>query len=158
MCEPATGFLLAGESIDLHTDRHVDLFEVLGGDGDVLVGRVRSAMAEEPRSIDAHRAAMRAYSDVLRRFLPVDAEGELVNRIVAFVETHGDVTRVAQICEAFGISERSLQRLVHRRLGLAPKWLIQRRRLHDAVAHLRARSTSLAQVAGGFDGGFSHEE
>jgi AraC-like DNA-binding protein len=45
------------------------------------------------------------------------------------------------------MSERALQRLVHRRLGLTPKWLIQRRRLQDAVERLRQRTTTLAHVA-----------
>src|ERR687893_360401 len=48
-----------------------------------------------------------------------------------------EVTRVAQVCDAFGLSERALQRLVQRRLGLTPKWLIQRRRLQEAAERLR---------------------
>ncbi|MEO7587430.1 MAG: helix-turn-helix transcriptional regulator [Arachnia sp.] len=147
MCEPAAGFLLTGASMHRHTDRHVDLSQVLGVDALPLVEAVRSAMASDPRSSDAHRLAMAAYTSALRRFLPVDAEGELVNRIVAHTEAHADVTRVAQVCDAFQMSERSLQRLIRRRLGLTPKWLIQRRRLHDAVAHLREGATTLADVA-----------
>ncbi len=147
MCEPAAGFLLAGTSIDHYTDRHVPLTDVLGADGRALVNDLRRVMAHEPRSSETHRRAMKVYTEVLRPFLPVDTEGQLVNDIVAFVEGRSDVTRVAQVCEAFDISERSLQRLIHRRLGLAPKWLIQRRRLHDAVARLRARTTTLANLA-----------
>lgn len=40
-----------------------------------------------------------------------------------------------------------LQRLLAKRRGLTPKWLIQRRRLHDAVAGLSARTRSLADLA-----------
>lgn len=147
MCEPAAGFLLTGESVDRYTDRHVALSQVLGDDGVALVNRVRSSMVQDPRSSEAHRSAMAAFGGVLHRFLPVDDEGDAVNRIAAFVETRNDITRVAQVCEAFDMSERALQRLVHRRLGLTPKWLIQRRRLHDAVERLRTRTTTLAVVA-----------
>ena len=147
MCAPAAGLLVTGHCVAEYTDRSVDVADVLGGDGDVLVNRVRAAMALGPRSTEAHRLAMAAYADVLRRFLPVDADGELVNRLVALVETRSDVTHVAQVCDAFGLSERALQRLVHRRLGLTPKWLIQRRRLQDAVQLLRERTTTLAHVA-----------
>lgn len=147
MCEPAAGFLLAGESVDGYTDRHVDISSILGADGTVLVDRIRTIMARDPRSPDTHAAAMGAYGEALRRFLPLDTDGELVNRVVRFTESHGDVTRVGQVCAEFGLSERSLQRLLHRRLGLAPKWLIQRRRLHDAVAHLRNNQTTMANVA-----------
>jgi AraC-like DNA-binding protein len=36
---------------------------------------------------------------------------------------------------------------VRRRLGLTPKWLIQRRRLQEAAEHLRGRGTTLAEVS-----------
>jgi AraC-like DNA-binding protein len=146
MCEPAAGYLLAGPMAG-YTDRFVDVQEVLGAAGEQLVDRVRTAMAPEPTSPAAHRAAMAAYGDALRPFLPVDPEGELVNRLVAFVESRTDVTRVAQVCAAFDLSERALQRLVRRRLGLTPKWLIQRRRLQEAAEHLRNRLVTLGEVA-----------
>lgn len=147
MCAPAAGFLVAGGPVSAHTDRFVELTDVLGDDGARLVDRVRSAMAPDPSSPAAHRAAMTAYGDALRRFLPVDVEGELVNRLVAFAESDSSVLQVAQVCEEFGLSERALQRLVRRRLGLTPKWLIQRRRLHEAAEHLRDRSTTLGETA-----------
>lgn len=146
-CTPAAGFLIAQAPIAAYTDRFVDLSEVLGVDGERLVDRVRAAMAVDPASAGSHRVAMEAFGDALRRFLPIDPEGDLVNRLVEFVESNRDVTRVAQVCAAFGLSERSLQRLVHRRLGLTPKWLIQRRRLHDAAEHLRDRPTTISEVA-----------
>jgi AraC-like DNA-binding protein len=147
MCEPAAGALVAGSSMAGYTDRFVDVADVLGADGRRMVDRVRTAMAPDPRSPEAHRAAMDAVGDALRRFLPVDAEGEAVNDLVAFVESRPDVTRVAQLCAESGLSERSLQRLVHRRLGLTPKWLVQRRRLQEAAERLRDRTTTLAEVA-----------
>lgn len=147
MCAPAAGFLIANRPVSAFTDKFVELTEVVGVDGDRLAERVRAAMATEPGCTDAHRVAMEAYGDALRRFLPVDREGELVNQLVAFVEESSDVTRVAQVCEEFDLSERSLQRLVNRRLGLTPKWLIQRRRLQEAAERLRSQSTTLGEVA-----------
>lgn len=147
MCAPSAGFLLTGTPMAAYTDRYVDVPEVLGDAGRVLTDRVRSAMAPDPDSPAAHEAAMAAYGDALRRYLPVDAEGELVNRVVAFVESRSDVTRVAQLCEEFDLPERSLQRLVQRRIGLTPKWLIQRRRLQEAAERLRTRTAPLGEVA-----------
>jgi len=147
MCAPAAGSLIAGGPVAPYTDRFVDLADVLGDAADPLVQRVRTAMAGDPHAEPAHRAALTAYADVLERFLPVDAEGELVNDVVAFVEERTDVTRVAQVCEQFGLGERSLQRLLHRRLGLTPKWLIQRRRLQEAAERLRTGGGSLAETA-----------
>ena len=147
MCAPSAGFLLTGTPMAAYTDRFVDVAEVLGDAGPVLVDRVRTAMSPSPTSPEAHSAAMAAFADALRRYLPVDAEGELVNRVVAFVESRSDVTRVVQVCAEFDLSERALQRLVQRRIGLTPKWLIQRRRLQEAAERLRAGGTTLSNVA-----------
>jgi AraC-like DNA-binding protein len=58
------------------------------------------------------------------------------------------VQRVSQVCEKFALTERTLQRLTARRIGLSPKWLIQRRRLHEAAERLReAERPDLARVA-----------
>ncbi|MFQ1001089.1 helix-turn-helix domain-containing protein [Modestobacter sp. SSW1-42] len=147
MCAPAAGTLLARGSMTRFTDRHVDVREVLGLVGEELVTRVRTAMAPDPSDPAAHATAMAAYEDALRPLLPVDEEGLLVNRVVAFVEGDRDVVRVSQVCERFDLSERALQRLVHRRLGLTPKWLIQRRRLQEAAERLRTGPVDLAEVA-----------
>ncbi|MEE2030951.1 helix-turn-helix domain-containing protein [Rhodococcus chondri] len=147
MFTPAAGYLLTGKPVAAFTDRYVDLSEVLGDDGIRLTRSVRDAMNRDPRSVDAHRAAMSVFDDLLNSFVPVDEEGHLINRVVAFVEDHPDVLRVEQVRDEFDLSERALQRLVHRRTGLTPKWLIQRRRLQEAAGRLRDRSMPLAEVA-----------
>ncbi|WP_369136643.1 helix-turn-helix domain-containing protein [Modestobacter versicolor] len=147
MLTPAAGWLVAGGPVAELTDRHVDVQEVLGAAGERLVDRVRTAMTPDPHAATAHRAAMAAFDDALRPLLPVDAEGELVDRVVAYVEDDPEVLRVSQVCAAFDLSERSLQRLVHRRLGLTPKWLIQRRRLQEAAERLRSGGGTVAATA-----------
>ena len=143
---PAAGHPIAGRA-DALNDHHVDLEEVLGDDGRALVGRVRRLMAPDPHDPAAHRAAMSAFEDTLRRFLPLDADGELVNAVVAAVENDMELLQVAQICERFAIGERALQRLLRRRLGLTPKCLIQRRRLQAAAERLRKESATQADLA-----------
>ena len=147
MCAPAAGTLLTGGSMSRYTDRYIDVADVLGAAGEHLTRRVRAAVAPDPHSPLAHAEAMQWFGEALRPFLPVDQEGSLVNRIVAFVQSGSGVTRVAQVCERFGLSERALQRLVQRRLGLTPKWLIQRRRLQEAAERLRGTPDSLGDVA-----------
>jgi AraC-like DNA-binding protein len=147
MCAPAAGALVAGGPMSEYTDRYVDVADVLGAAGERLTAQVRAAMAPDPHSVGAHAAAMAAFGEALRPFLPVDDDGLLVNRLVAFVEGDREVTRVAQVCAHFGLSERALQRLVHRRLGLTPKWLIQRRRLQEAAERLRGAPAGLGDVA-----------
>ncbi len=147
MLTPAAGLLVARQPLAGLVDRTADLVDVLGADGARLVDRVRTAMDADPLGGAAHAEVRAAYGDLLRPLLPVDAEGALVDRVVALVEGRTDITRVAQVCAETGLSERALQRLVHRRVGLTPKWLVQRRRLHEAVGLLRDGRTTQAEVA-----------
>lgn len=99
--------------------------------------------------------------------LPLDAELAAPN-LSAFVERLGSgrpgvpepldralqlvldplVTRVDQLAERCECSVRTLQRLLQRYVGVGPKWLIRRQRMHDAVAELDAGGVdSLAELA-----------
>jgi AraC-like DNA-binding protein len=148
MLQPAAGHLLTRRPVADFTDRYVDVGEVLGAErGARLVDDVRAAMGADPWSTDAHARAIGALERELRAALPVDEEGHLVNRLVDLVESRADVVQVGQICDELGLSERSLQRLVHRRLGLTPKWLIQRRRLQEAAEQLRTGTATVSDVA-----------
>lgn len=147
MLTPAAGRLVLGRSVATITDAHLDLGEVEHLDADVLVREVRAAMTADPRDPASHAAAIAAVEQRLAAYLPVDDQGLLVNEVVTWLRDHPEVTRVADLAEHVGLSERSLQRLVEQRVGLSPKWLIQRRRLHDAVEALKAGESSLADTA-----------
>ena len=148
MLQPAAGALLLGGAVSEFADTATPLETVPGVDGTALVERVRSALSRKPESAPGQQAAVSAVEDALAGLLPVDDEGLLVNAIVEYVEGDPRVQRVSQVCEKFDISERSLQRLTARRIGLTPKWLVQRRRLHEAAERLSsAEPPDLARVA-----------
>ncbi|WP_028660734.1 helix-turn-helix domain-containing protein [Nocardioides insulae] len=152
MLQPAAGEPLLGAPVAELRDTHRDLTMTRFPAADDVVARIRDLMAGDPESEDRRREAVAVIAEALRSLLPVDEEGVLVNRIVEFVEEHDDVLRVDQLSERTGRSERSLQRLLARRVGLTPKWLIQRRRLHEVAGRLRAgaatgRRGDLARVA-----------
>ena len=67
--------------------------------------------------------------------------------MVGHVENTPDLLRVEELCARFDLSERALQRLLSRRIGLSPKWLIRRRRLQEAADRLRDEDPSLAGIA-----------
>jgi AraC-like DNA-binding protein len=104
-------------------------------------------MASDPHDIDAHAAVVEIYERALLPVLPVDDDGRIINEIVTFIEERTDVVRVSQVCAQFDLTERQLQRLCARRVGLGPKWIIQRRRLHEAAEALRSGPANLAAVA-----------
>ena len=148
MLQPATGFLLLGASVRTVTDATRPLHQISGPPGRPLISRVHAVVGDAPQDPQRQAAAAAALEESLAHLLPVDEEGLLVNAVVDYVERNSEVQRVRQVTEAFGLSERSLQRLTARRIGLSPKWLIQRRRLHEAAELLRAGSRpDLARVA-----------
>ncbi|OFE15451.1 AraC family transcriptional regulator [Humibacillus sp. DSM 29435] len=147
MLAPAAGYLLTAQPVRRMTDHHVDLSTVPGLGGAELTLRVREAMSNDPESPAAQEQAREAVEDALRPRLPVDDEGQLVNAVVELVETSPDLLRVDDLCDRFDISERTLQRLLHKRIGLSPKWLIRRRRLQEGADRLRDSDADLSTVA-----------
>ncbi|MFT4226947.1 helix-turn-helix domain-containing protein [Micropruina sp.] len=144
---PSAGRRLVGRPVSTLVDAFVELDSLPTLDGATLAQGVHAAMSDDPHSESSHRKAIAAYEDALARFLPVDEQGSQINAIIDWLEAHPEVTRVSEVADAFGLSERALQRLVEDRVGLTPKWLIQRRRLHDAVARLKAGDRTLADLA-----------
>ena len=147
MLQPAAGHLLTRAPVRRMTDRFVDLATIPTIDGAALTREVRSLMRPEPTSPDTQAQARGVLEDALRGLLPVDDEGLLVNAIVEDVETSPELLRVDDLCARFDIGERTLQRLLHKRIGLGPKWLIRRRCLQEAADRLRDSDAELAGIA-----------
>lgn len=157
MLQPATGSMLYDGSVSDLTDGFVELEKLDRVDGAALVDAVRARLGRDPLAEDAQRAAVLVVEDALAGLGPPDEEGRMLNEIVEHVETDSSVRWVAQLCERFHLTERSLQRLTARRLGLSPKWLIQRRRLHEAAELLRNRASAFDLAAVAADLGYSDQ-
>ncbi len=147
MLRPAAGRLMLQRSVSEVTDAHLPLEALPGLNGKALAREVTEAMTHDPSAVDSHRRAIAAYEKALTPLLPVDEPGLVINALIDWLGQHPEVSRVADVADAFGLSQRALQRLVVDRVGLTPKWLIQRRRLHDAVSGLKSGTTSLADLA-----------
>ncbi len=77
-----------------------------------------------------------------------DPEVEVIGRIVHALLYDRSITRVEQVCTRFGIRPRTLQRMFQRYVGVSPKWVLRRYRLHEAAARLaEGTGTSWADVA-----------
>jgi AraC-like DNA-binding protein len=139
--------LLWGESVGTITDRHVPLESVSAIDAVELTENVRLHMNHEPTDDSHRRKAVEIYESALAFLSPVDEEGRTVNELVALVEMDASIERVEQLADRLSMSERTLQRMTRERLGLTPKWLIQRRRLHDAVDSLKTGEVDLARLS-----------
>jgi AraC-like DNA-binding protein len=81
--------------------------------------------------------AMLRLCDVLRALEPVHDElATRAREIVEWIAARPDVVRVAQLSERFGLPPLALQRLFRAKVGVSPKWVIQRYRLHEALERI----------------------
>jgi AraC-like DNA-binding protein len=146
---PAGFHPFLGAPVATLTDRTVAVAEVLGRDGAALVDRLLS-LDEEASMVAAAEAFLRD------RPPPADPRVAEVNRIVDQVVADRAITKVDHLVERTGMGKRRLQRLFAEYVGVSPKWVIQRYRLHEAVERLAADLAdldlaSLARELGYFD-------
>ncbi|CAG7645996.1 HTH-type transcriptional activator RhaS [Paenibacillus solanacearum] len=84
---------------------------------------------------------------LLRRSMPQrDDTVELLNEIIDAVIHDRGITKVDQLVDRFGVPKRTLQRLFHDDVGVSPKWVIQRYRMHEA-GELLENGMDIAQLA-----------
>ncbi|MFI5729889.1 DUF6597 domain-containing transcriptional factor [Kribbella sp. NPDC051587] len=137
----AGGFgAVTGLDVASFSDQVVPLTTVFP-DGDRLADLV---FAEE--SDVRRRAVFEAFlSDHLA---PPDPSYELVRRIVTAMAEDRSLARVDEITERFDVPIRTLQRLFRRYVGVGPKWVLRRYRLHDGAELLaRGEVAELAELS-----------
>jgi len=103
---------------------------------DVFGARARGFAARVFAAPD-HEQAFVLFADLLRGGAPApDATVERVAAIVQRIAQDREIQRIEQIAAASDIGVRSLQRLFREYVGVSPKWVIQRYRLHELVERL----------------------
>lgn len=99
-------------------------------------------LAELPLSAHASREALCAVVasgvDVVSGVDGSADEDYALARVLAQAATDPSITRVDQLADVAHLSVRGLQRLTRRYIGVSPKWLIMRARVHDALEALHA--------------------
>jgi AraC-like DNA-binding protein len=84
----------------------------------------------------------------LRGRLPApDPRVATVARIVRAMLEVPPGTRLEEISRRFGMSPRTMQRLFRSYVGVNPKWVLQRYRLHEAAERIAAGERDLARLA-----------
>ena len=106
-----------------------------------LFGERARGFAARVFSARDHAQAFMLFEDFLRGCEPVaDATVERVAAIVRRIAQDRDIRRIEQVATESGIGVRSLQRLFREYVGVSPKWVIQRYRLHELVERLNGAS------------------
>ncbi|MDQ6771582.1 MAG: helix-turn-helix domain-containing protein [Candidatus Dormibacteraeota bacterium] len=136
------GFHAFGRSpVSKLTNRSLAVAEVFGQDGDALVERVLG-LEDNLRIVEAYDAFFRAK-------LPApDPNVGLLNGLVARIVGDRNITTVELVAREAGIGKRTMQRLFSEYVGVSPKWVIRRYRLHEAEERLAAgEDVDLAALA-----------
>jgi len=84
-----------------------------------------------------------------------DPNVQEINRIVETIMEEKSIIKVDDVMNRFAINKRTLQRLFKKYVGVSPKWIIQRYRLHEAAEKMVERKAEnwsrLALDLGYFD-------
>jgi len=113
-------------SIARLTNHLLTVLEVFGVDGEALAEEVLSAPEDETQ--------IQRVEAFLRQHLPPQDENiTLINQIIAQIGEDRSITRVDDLLPKVYLTKRTLQRLFSQYVGVSPKWVIQRYRLHEAA-------------------------
>lgn len=119
---------------------------------------VAALVAEIEAAPDADRAIALVAPFLESRLagLPADSLAARVSQLVRSAQHDHTLLRAEQLAAQAGMGLRQLQRLFHQYVGLGPKWVLQRYRLHEVLARLDAGEsapdwTRLALDLGWFD-------
>jgi AraC-like DNA-binding protein len=122
--------LAQGPVSDL-TDRVLPLAEAFGEAGEELVRRSRGA--------DDHHEAIAAHEAFLLDRLPLrDERVAEVARVAEAMRRAPPATALDDLAAGHNLSVRTLQRRFRDYVGVGPKWVLQRYRLHDAAERMAA--------------------
>jgi AraC-like DNA-binding protein len=98
-----------------------------------------SVRARDAFGADVDAADTEAVDAFLLERMPEPDEGfELVAEATRLTLEDPDVTRVVDLAERLAVSRRTLQRLFRERVGVTPKWMLRRYRLHEAAERISA--------------------
>ncbi len=110
----------------------IPLREAFGEEGEALKQEVLACGDH----LEAAIACAEAF--LLRRLPPPDPQAQLARGIVSRILEDRTLMRAEAVAETAGLTLRALQRLFSEYVGVSPKWVIQRYRLHEAMARLEA--------------------
>jgi AraC-like DNA-binding protein len=128
----------------------------LVGRGKVVATKFRPGGFHPLHPVPAHTLTDRVVEGIFAPFARAEDEREQVALIEAGLRAHGfdddprvdeiaalyeamlaaEVTSVEQLCAHAGYSKRTLQRLFREYVGVTPKWVLQRIRLHEAAERM----------------------
>lgn len=118
------------QSMDVFTGRRLPAAKVFGPRARALPAALRGLST--PDAVEHVCALLRALDP------QPDTQAARAGAIVAAIGIDRTITRVTQVCERFTVAPLTLQRMFRSKIGINPKWVVQRYRLHEAVERIHA--------------------
>lgn len=146
---PAGFYAFLRKPVSALADVTVPLSEVFGRTGTELTEQVSTRPSDQEGIALIERF-------VRSRLLEADANIPTLNSMVYATANDRDILKVEDLVKRYNISKRTLQRLFAKYIGVSPKWIIQRYRLHEAAEKLASGGPS-SQADLAFELGYSDQ-
>ncbi len=128
--KPGAFYPLVNSPMSAITDRVVEIPALFGASGRALEEAVLSHSGDPSGQIEAAQVFLR------ERMNAEDDNVGVINTIMKRLIADRMICKVDDLSDALNINKRKLQRLFKVYVGVSPKWVIKRYRLHDAVEQL----------------------
>ena len=130
-----------GQPVRTFTNRRVDVCALFGDDGRAYGEAVAVEAADERAVVLAERFLVACHPEA-------DREAARAGALVEQIASDPEIAHVDDLAAAAGASTRWLQRLFSRYVGVSPKWVILRYRLHEALERIeRGQAVDWALLA-----------
>lgn len=141
-------------SVAKYTDQQVPASEIFGGELEALHHSLFNTVSGTlcDHALSDHPLSDHATVEKLENFLApfaIKASPALarLREQVTLIQSDPNILSVEELSSQSHTSVRTLQRNFLRYLGLSPKWLIRKYRLHQALSMLENNTTTIAEVA-----------
>ena len=146
--KPGGFFPFVKKPVSLFTDRLIDLRNIFGNSS-VLIEKTILGLG-------LHKEMTACAEKFLHKILPEHDENvAMINKIAERIIADRKIIRVDDLVDLFKLNKRQLQRLFNEYVGISPKWMIKRYRLHEAAERLAGTAnidlTKLAIDLGYYD-------
>lgn len=132
-------------------NRAMPAHAIFGDEARTLVRRI----APDDGADDMAAMCAVANDFLLARLPPPDPDVARANALVAAIAADLGMTSVERLMATAAMDKRAVQRLFQKYVGIGPKWVIKRYRLHEAIAQMQDGAavswTTLAQELGYYD-------
>ena len=120
-------------------DTTIDATQIFGDTLNAMVARLQAATSDQ-------QIVAQLEQFLLPFAYPPDTPHRNINRLLQLIKTTDTINTVEQLAQQANMSVRSIQRLFSQQIGLSPKWIIRKYRLHQALKDLEQQDCDILDV------------